>query len=57
MRPAFDKAVVVLRSLGAEVIDVDIERCELLEDKASNKFAKACEFKHSIDEYLGSLPE
>ena len=57
MRPAFDEAVLVLQSLGAEVIDVDIQRCELLEDKASNKFAKACEFKHSINEYLGSLPK
>jgi hypothetical protein len=57
MWPAFEKAVNILRSLGAEVIDVDIERCELLEDKVSNKFAKACEFKHSINEYLGSLSE
>ena len=55
MRPAFEKAVKILRSLGAEVIDVNVERCELLEDKVSNKFAKACEFRHSINEYLGLL--
>lgn len=62
MRPAFHKAVKVLRDLGAEVVEIDIENVQVLVgqeyDKKDPDFSQdmRCEFKDAIDEFLGSLP-
>ena len=55
-RPAFEKALSKLRELGAEVIEIDIEDCDVLtEDDDTVNFAMSSEFKSHIEDYLRSL--
>jgi len=55
-RPAFDTAVKKLRDLGAEVIEIDIDNCEvLMEDDDNYELAMNSEFKSNIKQYLDSL--
>ncbi len=55
-RPAFEKALDKLRELGAEVVEIDIENCEVLtEDDDTVMAAMNCEFKSHIKEYLETL--
>ena len=56
-KPAFAEAVAVIRTLGAEVVEVDIDRHEVLEDEATYDLVMACEFKSAINQYLAALQE
>ena len=55
MKPDFDRALAVLRSLGAEVIDVTIEHLEVLERSRDLKYR--CELKSAMNNFLGGLKE
>ena len=47
--------MAVIRTLGAEVVEVDIDRHEVLEDEATYDLVMACEFKSAINQYLAAL--
>ncbi|CAD6585465.1 MAG: hypothetical protein CYPHOPRED_003086 [Cyphobasidiales sp. Tagirdzhanova-0007] len=55
MKPDFDRALAVLRSLGAEVIDVTIEHLEVLERSRDLKYR--CELKSAMNNFLGGLKD
>ena len=54
-KAAFAEAGAVIRKLGAEVVEVDIDRHEVLEDDPTYDLVMACEFKSAINQYLAAL--
>lgn len=55
-RPAFEKALAKLRELGAEVIEVDMDDCDvLIEYDDVSKLTMNSECKSHLRDYLQTL--